>query len=252
MVIKQNVQQLEKLKLPAMTECYQRQLSDPSIRDWDFHQLLAQILDAQVHHDEQKRLERFIRNAKLRIRYACTEDLDLNPTRGLDKSYIANLNTLQWIDYFQNLILTGATGTGKTYFVCAYAMECIRRGMPVLYKRLSDLMAEIALADRMGTKPKLMTRLQKPRLLILDDWGLSPMTDEYAGYLFDIVESRSERGSIAITAQLEMDLWHSYLGGSTIADAILDRLVHRAHVLKLKGESMRRKRKDSTQENTHV
>lgn len=252
MVLKQNVEQLAKLKLKAMAECYERQITDPSVRDWSFDERFAQIVDAQLHDNEQRRLQRFLRNAKLRISTACIEDLNLNPARGMDKSYMANLNTLQWVDCHQNLLIDGATGTGKTYLACAYAMECIRRGLPALYKRLSRLMEEMALAQALGTKEKLMTQLQKPKLLILDDWGLPQITEQYAGFIFDIVEQRDGLGSIVITSQLPRDIWFEYLNQPTLADSILDRLTSDAHEISLKGDSMRPKRQHSMQENTHV
>lgn len=242
MLIEHTIATLRSLRLGGMADAFEHQRSNASLQELSFEDRFSMLVDAEKAARESKRLSRLTMNAKFKAA-ACPEDIDYRTDRGLDKQRMASLLSCDWIVQNQHLLVSGPTGVGKTWLVCAVGNQAIRLGMPVLYKRFVRLLEEFEIAREDGSLPKLRAQLAKARLLILDDWGIAPLTPRNRQDLFEIIEDRTGSGSLAITAQLPVIKWHDYIGDPTLADAILDRLVHSAHRIELKGESMRRVRK---------
>lgn len=239
MLIEHTVMTLHNLKLNGMAGEFEHQRTNPSLQELAFEDRFSMLVDAERQARDTRRLNRLVKNAHFKIN-AASEDIDYRASRGLDKRQISTLLNCDWIDQRQHLIITGSTGVGKTWLACAIGNQAVRRGWPVLYWRLTRLLEDMEVARADGSLPKLRAQLTKTRLLILDDWGVAPLTSRYRQDLLDIVDDRSGNASIVVTSQLPVAQWHDYIGEPTIADAILDRLVHCAHRLELHGESMRR------------
>jgi len=201
---------------------------------------LAILLEREVSLRHDKRLAARLRYAKLR-QQACVEDVDYKAPRGLDRSQFRKLAEGQWIEEHANLLILGPAGVGKSWLASALGHKACRDNRSVLYQRVPKLFADLALARGDGRHPRLLRGLGRVDLLILDDWGLEPLGTEQRRDLFEIVEERYGRGATMITSQIPVDRWHDVIGDPTLADAILDRVVHNAHRLKLKGDSLRRK-----------
>ncbi len=241
MLIEQTLDGLRKLKLNGMAQALEHQSINTSIHSLSFEDRIAMMVDAERLSRDNRRLQRFTKNARMKVG-ASVEDIDYKSSRGLDKRQVASLANCNWIDHGQHLILTGPTGVGKTWLACAFGHQAIRRGLPVIYYRCTRLLEEFEIARGDGSLPKLRTQLSKAKLLILDDWGLSTLSNRNRQDLMEIVDDRTGGGSLAITSQLPVPQWHEYIGDPTLADAILDRMVHSAHRIELKGESMRKTR----------
>lgn len=240
MLFEQNCDGLKRLKLNGFLDNYKMARADPASSALSHDEMLAGHINAQLNINEQRQYRRLMTTAKLKYPQACPEDIDYVAERGLSANVMSNINTLAWVDKCQNVFFIGPTGTGKTYLSCAQGQNCIRKGITVMQFRLSQLleMAEIARAD--GSLSKLRVRISKAKVLILDDWAVSPISQQGRHDLLEFIEARTTTGSLIITSQLPVEKWYEWLGEPTMADAILDRLVHRAHVICLKGESMRK------------
>lgn len=197
------------------------------------------LVDREADLRENKKLARRLKEAKLK-QQACVEDVDFRHPRGLDRSVFFSLANGRWIRERHNLIITGPTGVGKTFIACALANKACRLGFTVRYWRTSRLLQATATARADGSYDTLIRKLQKTDLLLLDDWGLAPLQVGEARDLLDIIEDRNQTRSTLITSQMPVSQWHNILTDPTIADAILDRLVHNAYKLELRGESMRK------------
>lgn len=239
MLIEQTKEKLYALKLIGMLEAFDQQRSQPETHDLSFEERLGLLVDREMICRENKRLERLLRGAKLRVN-ACIEDIDYRHPRGLDRSRMASLASCDWIQQQLNLCLTGATGTGKTWLACAFGNQACRQGYSVRYFRLPRLFEMLRIAQGDGSYPRIMNQLAKTDLLILDDWGLQKLNVSQRNDLMEIIEDRYKLRSTLIASQLPIDHWHDYVGEATIADAILDRLLHNAQRLLLEGESMRK------------
>lgn len=232
---------LRELKLEGMAEALERQHAHPSLQDQSFDDRLAQLVDAERLTRDNRRLARLLKQARLKID-ACVEDIDYRVGRGIDKSQVQGLLGCDWITQHQNLIITGPTGAGKTWLACAFAHQAARRGLPVLYRRLPRLLEDLEIARETGHLTNTRAQLARMKLLVLDDWGVTPLGRRARQDLLEVIDDRVNSGSIAITSQLPIAEWHGYLGEPTIADAILDRIIHSAHRIQLQGESMRKLR----------
>ena len=244
MLNQQTIDQLLRMKLKGMSYAYQEQLQQPA-QDLSFEERFGLIVDREWTYREDRRLKRRLKAAKLR-EPACVEDIDYHHPRGLDRSVLKSLTSCQWISKNQNLILIGPTGSGKTYLACALANQACRLGFMTLYVRISKLLHDFQIAKADGSYSKLLAKLAKLNLLIIDDWGLTPLTPAERRDLLEILDDRYNRGSTLITSQFPINTWHELIGEPTIADAILDRLVHPAHKITLKGDSMRKVRSPLT------
>lgn len=232
--------QLRELRLAGMLAAYETQLNDGACEGLGFDERLGLLVDREYNERQNRRLKTRLREARLRLD-AAVEDIDYRHPRGLDKRLMLSLADCQWIRQRQNLIITGPTGAGKTYLACALANQACRQGFTVQYHRAPRLFGDLALARGDGRYPKLIAKLAKTDLLILDDWATGLLTDEQRRDLFEIAEDRYQCRATLITAQLPVKHWHETIGDPTLADAILDRLIHNAHTITLKGESMRKK-----------
>ena len=232
---------LRTLKLTGMLKALQEQRLSETAESLSFEERLGLLIDREQTERDSRRLTTRLRFARLR-QSACLEDLDWTAPRGLDRALVLALAHGRYLAHAHNVLVTGPTGVGKSYLACALAHAACRLGQTVLYQRLPRLLEDIGLARADGRYPKLMTKLAKAQLLVLDDWGLTPMTAVGCRDLLEILEDRHNLRSTLITSQLPVDAWHDYLGDPTVADAILDRLSHNAYRLTLKGESMRKRR----------
>jgi len=232
-------EKLQALKLTGMLKALDEQRALPEVEDLGFEERLGLLIDREITERETRRLTTRLKKAKLR-HACCVEDLDFRTPRGLDKALILSLAACAWIVKGLNLLITGPTGVGKSYLACAMGHKACLEGHSVLYLRLPRLFEALRLARADGSYGKLMLSYAKTHLLILDDWGLTPLTDPQRRDLLELLEDRHGLKSTIVTSQLPLDHWHDYLGDPTLADAILDRLVHNAYKINLKGESMRK------------
>jgi DNA replication protein DnaC len=232
-------QKLEALGLTALARALDEQRRTPDIAALSFEERLALLIDCEALARENKRLASRLKFAGLR-QDAVVEDLNTRAARGLDKALFAKLAVGSWIDAAENLIVVGSTGLGKSWLSCALAHKACRDDRSVLYYRVPRLFDALALARGDGRHAKLLKTLARVKLLVLDDWGLAHLTPEQGRDLLEIVDDRHGRGSTIITSQLAVNHWHDVIANPTIADAVLDRLVHNAHRLTLEGESMRK------------
>lgn len=240
MLISPTLDKLQALSLNGMARALAEQLDSAQYADLSFEERLGLLVDREATDRDNRRLERNLRAAKLRSS-ACIEDLDFRRSRGLDRSLILSLAEGQWVSAHRNLLIVGATGVGKTFVACALAHAALRRGHRALYLRVPRLLDELVLARADGRLPRLMAAWARLDLLILDDLALQPLSPAQAADLLELIEDRHQLHSTIVASQLPIGHWHEALGEPTIADAILDRLVHDAYRIELGGDSLRRR-----------
>lgn len=236
-------EQLKYLRCHGMIEALQEQMEQSDYQQLSFDERLALLVEREYILRENRKMTTRLRKAKLKEQ-ACVEDIDYQTQRGLSKAVIKQLMACSWLNRKENLLITGPTGTGKTWLACALANHACRSGYSALYLRMPRLFQQIELAKADGSFPKLFISFAKTQLMILDDWGLAPMNDEQKRDLLEVIDDRHNQSSTIITSQLPVKLWHEAINDMTLADAILDRVVHSAHRIELKGESMGKKLAD--------
>lgn len=240
-MIEATIENLIAMKLAGMAEGLQEQISNNAYKDLGFEERLAILVDKEKLSRENRQLKILLTHAHLRHPNACPEDIDFRVRRGLTKDVVLRLSQNGWIRSNQNVIIVGPTGAGKTYIACALGNAAVRHGIRAIYVRLPRLAQEMKIARSDGSFVKLLSRLQRIRLLIIDDWGINPFTDDERRNFLEIMEDRHNVRSTIIASQFPIDAWHDIIGDPTLADAICDRVVHNAHKIILKGgESMRK------------
>ena len=238
MLTQPTLDRMNAMKMFFMVDAFQRQLASTQSSALSFEERLGLLIDAEWSGREQRKLDQRLRTARLR-HSASLEDVDFKAHRGLSRDLVLALGRGDWLRERQNLLITGPTGVGKSYLACAFAERACRSGFTALYLRAPRLYQELAVSRGDGSYGRLLARLTRTQLLIIDDWGLAPLKDQERRDLLEVVEDRYERASTLITSQLPIKAWHEVIGDATLADAICDRLVHCAHRLELKGPSLR-------------
>lgn len=244
------VSRLQTLRLPGMAQALEEQLTQPDIDQLGFEERLGLLVDREVTHRENRVLQGRLSRARLR-QQACLEDVDTRTPRGLDRATLARLGTGTWLRQHHNVLITGPAGVGKSYLACALAQQACRLGFSARYLRLPRLLEELAIARADGSYAKQLRRLAKIDVLVIDDWALAPLGVDGRRDLLEILDDRYQLRSTLVTSQLPVDQWHAYIGEATLADAILDRLIHASYRIALKGDSMRRKNAPNLTEPTN-
>ncbi len=246
MLVHPTLEKLHTLKLSGMAKALEEQLQMPDIHTLTFEERLGLLVDREATDRRNRKLQVRLKKAKLRLN-AAVEDIDYRTARGLDKTLLLHLCSCQWIVDHLNVLITGPTGVGKSFLACALGQKACREGYRTLYFRLPRLLQELSMARGDGRYSRVLANLAKTDLLIIDDWGLSPFDDHGRRDILEILEDRHNIRSTVITSELPVPHWHEVIGDPTLADAILDRLVHNAYKINLKGDSMRKKLKNLTE-----
>lgn len=244
MILNNTIEKMYLLKLHGMAKAFEDQLTNPAVSQMAFEDRVGLLIDREETYRENERLKRLLRQAKLKYHSACIEDIDYSTARGLDKSAMAQIANMTWLKKGHNLLVTGPTGTGKTWLACAIANQACRHGIPTIFYRIPLLLMELQESSGNGDYRKLIKKIAKPELLILDDLGVGVMDSRSRADLLEVIESRSDSKSTIVTSQLPVETWHNFLGSGnkTVADAIMDRVVGGSLRLKLTGDSMRQNR----------
>ena len=241
MLNEQTLSQLRTLRLDGMVHALHDAATSAAAATLPFEDRLALVVQREIDWRDAKRIERLLKAAKLKVNSACIEDIDWRNSRGLDRNLITALAGGDWLRHGHNVLITGATGAGKTWLACALAQQAARSGFSVLYARAPRLLEELRIAHGDGTFNRRLAQLARIDLIALDDSAIAPITSSERNDLLELLDDRVGTRSTLITSQLPVAGWHEWLNDPTLADAILDRIVHSAHRMTLKGESMRKK-----------
>ena len=240
------VDKLHELRCTGMAKALAEQLASPEVDALSFEERFGLLVDRELTERYSRQLTNRLRRARLK-HHACIEDIDFRHRRGLDEDLVLSLADGRWVREHLNVLITGPTGVGKTWVACALAHSACRHGHSATYLRLPRLLTELAIARADGRYHKLLASLAKTEVLVVDDWGLAKLSAENRRDLLEIIEDRHGVRSTIATSQFPVEKWHDVIGDPTLADAILDRLVHSAYQLNLKGESMRKRPRTLTQ-----
>jgi len=239
-IIQNTIEDIKGLKWNGFHSALEEQLSNTSYLKMSFEERLTHLIKNEVTERRNRKIRQLTARSKLKYKQAFIEETDYRPSRNLDKSLLLTLTQNEWIERSQNIIISGATGTGKTWLACALGNKAITDGYSVFYIRLSKLFSVIMPARAAGSYLSWLKKLSRYNVLILDDFGSGPMKASDVGELLEVIEDRTLVGSIIITSQLSVSDWHDYLNQPVVADAILDRLIHTSYRIELGGESMRK------------
>ncbi len=242
MMMHQTLTQLRALKLDGLATGLEEQLGLPGMAGMSFEERLAMLVDREVHHRNDRKLMRLLKNARLNYGQAAIEDIDSRPGRGINRREVMSLALGDWVSAGHSVLITGPTGAGKSWLACALAQYACRRGHSVLYQRVPRLQEELRIRHGSGTFGKWLLQLAKTDVLVLDDWGMSTIDSQTRSDLLEMIDDRTGHKATIITSQLPIEHWHAWIGDATIADAILDRLMQHHHRLTLTGDSLRMKR----------
>ena len=241
MLNNQTSEQLKELRLFGMIQALESQQSSKTTLSLPFDERLALLVETELHDREQRKRERMLKAAKLKIPSACVENIDYVSHRCLDAQYLKSLFNCQWLVNGEFVAFTGLTGVGKTWLACSIGQLAIRKGYSVLFYRFPLLLEELEISRRDGSLPKFRKKLARAKLLIIDDFALANFKSNSRQDFLDIVDERTGTNSFIFTSQLPLDKWHEYIGEETYADAIMDRILHRCHLFELTGDSLRKK-----------
>lgn len=244
-MLEQTLDKLNQMKLFGMAGELNRQMQIADSSALSFEERFSLLVDMEMTSRDNRRLSRLLKGARLR-ESAAVEDIDFRTNRGLDRGVIISLATCAWVVKHYNVLITGPTGVGKTFIACALANAACRRGYSCLYYRFPRLLSELKIARADGSYVKLLNKLAKTELLVVDDWGINALSESERRDILEVIEDRYKVRSTIVVSQIPIDKWHEAIANSTIADAILDRLVHNAYKIDLKGGSMRKQTENLT------
>ena len=239
MMMNTTMAQLRELKLHGMAAAVEEQLGSTASTTLSFEERLALMVDREVHHRDDKRRTVLLKKAQLKYPQACVEDVDSRPGRGFERGALMSLALSRWVDDGQAILITGATGSGKSWLACALAAYACRRGQSALYLRVPRLAEELRILHGNGGFTRWLAAVARTDVLLLDDWGLAALDGPTRADLMEIIDDRAGTRATLVTSQLPVEHWHAWIGDATVADAILDRLLSRSHRLPLKGKSLR-------------
>jgi DNA replication protein DnaC len=239
MLIKATIEKLRAMRLNGMAEGFSRQMEDVQMQSLSFEERFSMMVDHQWMTRQNRALTRRLKNARLKLQ-ACVEDIDYSRPRGLDRALVRSLSTSQWVTTHHHLIIVGAAGVGKSYLACAFAQKAARDGFTVLYSRANRLFRDLAIARGDGSLDKLLSKIARTDVLVVDDWAMAPLSELERRDFLEICDDRYQARSTILTSQIPVAHWHERIGEPTLADSILDRLVHNAYKIELKGPSMRK------------
>ena len=241
MLFEQTMEKMNAMKLYGMRDALVEQLELAAYDSLSFEERVGMLVDREWEDREGRKLERRMKAAKLKIQ-ASMEDIDYRTGRGLDASLMRSLADCRWVGQRASVLIVGPTGTGKTYLACALADQAMRKGFSALYFRAPRLLSDLLLARADGSWPRFLAKLERAEVLVVDDWGLAPLQDAERRQFLEVIEDRHGSGALIMASQLPVSSWHEVIGEPTIADAILDRIIHNAHRIALKGPSMRKRK----------
>lgn len=241
MIIEQTIEKMNAMKLFGMRDALSEQMEIGTYSSLSFEERVGMLVDREWTDKENRKLERRMKAAKLKI-HATMEEIDYSAPRGLDESLMRTLASCAWVKSHASVLVTGKTGTGKTFIACALSDCVVKKGYTALYYRAPRLFSELLMAKADGSYHRMLSRLAKVDLVVVDDLGLAVLNDSERRDLLEVVEDRTGSGSIIVASQLPVSSWHETIGEPTIADAILDRIVHGSYRIELKGQSMRKRK----------
>jgi DNA replication protein DnaC len=242
MMMNTTVAQLRELKLEGLATALQEQLAQPDMSALSFEERIGLLVERELHHRQDRRLERLLKNARLKYGQATIEDIDSRPGRGVNRSELMSLALGDWVATGHSILITGATGAGKSWLACALAQYACRRGHSAMYQRVPRLQEELRIRHGSGAFGKWLLQLAKTDVLLLDDWGMGAIDSATRSDLLEIIDDRAAHKATIITSQLPIEHWHAWIGDATVADAILDRVMQRHHRITLTGDSLRQQR----------